>query len=141
VSEQVLPCGKIQHEQPTMIVRAQFKSRPSIISISIDRDLLEITPEVSPSTSVESSSGKSSAKSSIPRPGDSTGKTSFHSKFSTKSKGGSQHSSENKKLPKASKQMMTESGTNENQLLTPIAEVESFEAPEPVPSKCSFIVT
>jgi protein-serine/threonine kinase len=113
--------------EPTVVHRTQFKSRPSLISI--DKVLIEITPEGSPSTSAgESSSGKSSA----PRPGESTGKTSLDSKFSTKSKGISQHSSENKKI--IARQMTGEGGSNENQLTT-IAEVEICEEPEPVPSQ------
>jgi len=110
---------------PTIVHRTQFKSRPSVISN--DRGVAEVTPEGSPSTSAgESSSGKSSA----PRP-ESTGQTSLDSKFSVKSKGVSQQSSENKTTVK---QMTGEGGSNDN-LLTPIAEVERFEAPDPVPSE------
>jgi protein-serine/threonine kinase len=114
--------------EPTVVHRTQFKSRPSVISM--DRGILEITPEGSPSTSAgESSSGKSS----VPRPAESTGKTSLDSKFSTKSKGQSHNSSENKKA--VAKQITGEGGSNENPL-TPIAEVENAETLEPpVPSK------
>jgi len=115
--------------EPTVVHRTQFKSRPSVISI--DRGVIELTPEASPSTSTESS--RNSGKSSLPRPGESTGKTSLDSKFSSsKSKAVSQHSSENKKI--LSKQTTGEGGSNENPL-TPIAEVEAPEAPEPVPSE------
>lgn len=114
--------------EPTVVHRTQFKSRPSVISI--DRGILEITPEPTPPTSPELSSN--SGKSSIPRPGESTGKTSLDSKFSSKSKGVSQHSSENKKI--VSKQATGEASSNENSL-APIAEVECPETPEPVPSK------
>lgn len=82
----------------------------------------------SPSTSTADSS-TNTGKSSIPRPAESTGKTSLDSKFSTKSKGVSQHSSENKKA--MSKQAAGEQVSNEN-VLTPIAEVETAE---PSPSK------
>ncbi|TVY59181.1 Serine/threonine-protein kinase cbk1 [Lachnellula cervina] len=120
---------------PTVVHRLQFKSRPSIISL--DKEVVEIFPEgpeVSPSTSAGSSS-VNSGKSSVPRPGESTGKTSLDSKFSTKSKGVSQHSSENKKA--TSKQTTPEGGSNEN-ILTPIAEVETVEAPVPIPSKLLY---
>jgi len=93
--------------------------------------VVETSPEGSPSTSAGGSS-INSGNSSIPRPGESTGKTSLDSKFSTNSKGVSHHSSENKKA--ASKQATAEGGSNEN-VLAPIAEVESVEAPEPIPSK------
>lgn len=120
--------------EPTVVHRAQFKSRPSVISI--DRGVIEITTEPSPPTSPGSSSN--SGKSSIPRPGESTGKTSLDSKFSSKSKGVSQHSSENKKV--VSKQATGEGGSNEN-TLAPIAEVECVETPEPVPSEFFVLMT
>jgi hypothetical protein len=107
--------------------RTQFKSRPSLISI--DKGVTEITPEGSPSISPSTSS---SGKSSVPRPYESTGKTSLDWKFSSASKAISQHSSENKKL--VTKQGLAgDIGSNELPL-TPIAEVESVEAPKPVPS-------
>lgn len=118
--------------QPTVVHRAQFKSRPSVISF--DKGIIELTPEFSPSTSAESSSN--SGKSSVPRQ-QSTGKTSLDSKFSAKSKVASQHSSDNKKA--AIKQAAAEGGSNEN-VLSPIAEVEAFEAPEPVPSESASTV-
>ena len=119
---------KGQPEQPTVVHRTKFKSRPSVMSM--DREILEITPENSPSTSTRESS---SGKSSVPRPGESTGKTSLDSKFSTKSKGQSHNSSENKKT--VSKQTPGEGGSFESPL-TPIAEVEHSEALEPpAPSK------
>lgn len=96
--------------------------------ISYDKGVIELTPESSPSNSAESSSN--GGKSTIPR--QSTGKTSLDSKFSAKSKAASQHSSDNKKA--AVKQVTGESGSNEN-VLTPIAEVDAVEAPEPVPSE------
>lgn len=114
--------------EPTVVHRTQFKSRPSIISID---NVIEISPVGSPSASAGDSSSNS-GKSSIPRPYESTGKTSLDSKFSTNSKGASQHSSENKKA--VSKQVTGEGGSNEN-ALTPIAEVEITETPEPIPSK------
>jgi protein-serine/threonine kinase len=112
--------------EPTVVHRAQFKSRPSVISF--DKDIIELTPESSPSNSAESSSNGS--KSTVPR--QSTGKTSHDSKFSAKSKAASQHSSDHKKA--VAKQTTAEGGSNEN-VLTPIAEVEAIEPPEPVPSK------
>ncbi|KAG4420171.1 hypothetical protein IFR04_006734 [Cadophora malorum] len=115
------------HEEPTVVRRTQFKSRPSLISL--DKGVLEITPEGSPSTSAESS--RNSGKSSIPRPGDSTGKTSLDSKFSSKSKVGSQHSSENRKV--ATKHTtVRDCCSSEIPILAPI--VESQETPEPVPT-------
>ncbi len=116
--------------EPTVVHRTQFKSRPSVKSI--DRGAIEIIQDPSPSISPQSSSN--SGKSSIPRPGESTGKTSLDSKFSSNSKGVSQHSSENKKA--ISKQATGEGGSNENNL-APIAEVDCLETPEPVPSKVS----
>ncbi|KAE8452152.1 hypothetical protein EG329_001619 [Mollisiaceae sp. DMI_Dod_QoI] len=115
---------KVQLE-PTVVHRAQFKSRPSVISF--DKGVLEITPESSSPTSAESSSN--SGKSSAPR--QSTGKTSLDSKSSAKLKVASQHSSDNKKA--TSKQATGEGSSNEN-ILTTIAEVEGFEVPEPVPT-------
>jgi protein-serine/threonine kinase len=114
--------------EPTVVVRTQFKSRPGVISI--DRGFLEITREPSPPTSPESSIN--SGKSLIPRPAESTEKTSLDSKFSSKSKGVSQHSSENKKA--LSKLAPGEGGSNEHNL-APIAEVDCVETPEPVPSE------
>ncbi|KAF8866386.1 kinase-like protein [Acephala macrosclerotiorum] len=111
--------------EPTVVHRTQFKGRPNVISF--DKGITELTPESSASTSAESSIN--SAKSSVPRP--STGKTSLDSKFSAKSKAASQHSSDNKKS--IAKQATGEGGSNEN-VLTPIAEVEMAEAPEPVPT-------
>ncbi|TVY83433.1 Serine/threonine-protein kinase cbk1 [Lachnellula suecica] len=111
--------------EPTVVHRAQFKSRPSIISND-----KEISPVGSPSTSTGDSSANS-GKSSVPRPYESTGKTSLDSKFSTKSKGISQHSSENKKG--IYKQATGEGGSNEN-ALPPIAEIDIAEAPEPSPT-------
>jgi protein-serine/threonine kinase len=114
--------------EPTVVVRTQFKSRPGVISI--DRGFLEITREPSPPTSPESSIN--SGKSLIPRPAESTEKTSLDSKLSSKSKGVSQHSSENKKV--LSKLATGEGGSNEHNL-APIAEVDCVETPEPVPSE------
>ncbi len=118
--------------EPTIVHRTQFKSRPSVISV--DKGVMEITPEGSPSTSLES--GSNSGKSSVPRPGDSTGKTSLDSKFSSsKHKIASQHSSENKKI--VIKQGTGDVSSNETSaLLAPI--VESLETPEPVPSILDF---
>jgi protein-serine/threonine kinase len=69
----------------------------------------------------------------MPRPGDSTGKTSLDSKFSHISKVISQHSSDKKLI---TKQMTGDGGSNEN-VLTPIAEIETpaILVPEPVPSE------
>lgn len=92
---------------------------------------MEVSPEGSPSASAGGSS-LNSGKSSIPRPCESTGKTSLDSKFSTKSKGASQESSENKKA--VSKQATGEGGSNEH-ALAPIAEIDTAETPEPIPSK------
>lgn len=92
---------------------------------------MEISPEGSPSPSAGGSSIHS-GKYSIPRPCESTGKTSLESKFSTNSKGVSQHSSENKKA--MSKHATGEGGSNENALTT-IAEIDNTETPEPIPSK------
>ncbi|KAH6709397.1 kinase-like protein [Leptodontidium sp. MPI-SDFR-AT-0119] len=118
---------KGQLDEPTVVHRTQFKSRPSFISL--DKGVMEITPEGSPSTSTESS--RNSGKSSVPRPGDSTGKTSLDSKhFSSTSKKASQHSSENKKV--ITKQTTGDCCSNENPILAPI--VESQETPDPVPT-------
>ncbi|KAL2064994.1 hypothetical protein VTL71DRAFT_4134 [Oculimacula yallundae] len=114
-------------DEPTIVHRTQFKSRPSFMSL--DKGVVEITPEGSPSTSTESSGN--SGKSSVPRPGDSTGKTSLDSKhFSSTSKKASQNSSENKRL--VIKQAIVDACSSENSILAPI--VESQETPEPVPT-------
>lgn len=124
-----------KQEAQTIVHRVQLKSRPSILSISFDNGVLEITPELSTTSAESSSNGKSSAKSSVPGLGESTGKTSLDSKFSLIFKVPSQHSSE-KKQTKAPKAMIVEGCSNENLLLTSIAEVDCLDTPEPVPSKC-----
>jgi hypothetical protein len=102
------------HDEPTIVHRTQFKSRPSLIE-----------PSTSPSTS--------NGKSSDPRPAQSTGKTSLDSKFSSKSIGIAQRSSENKKV--MAKQLIPgDFGSSTELSLAPIAEVEMAD-PEPVPSK------
>jgi protein-serine/threonine kinase len=115
---------------PTVVHRAQFKSRLSLISL--DKGVLEFMPDVfSSPSSVESASV--SAKSSLPGPGQSTEKTSLDSKFSnTKSAGASQHSWENKK---GHPQHLNE-GSPQDGGLTPIAETDSYiiECPSPMPS-------
>ncbi|CZT03348.1 related to serine/threonine-protein kinase CBK1 [Rhynchosporium graminicola] len=115
---------KGQQDELTVVHRTQFKSRPSFISL--DKGVVEITPEGSPSTSTESSGN--SGKSSIPRPGESTGKTSLDSKHSSKK--ASQHSSENKKL--ITKHATGDGFSSGDPVLSPI--VESQETPEPVPT-------
>ena len=109
-------------DEPTVVHRAKFKSRPSLI---------EVTPEGS---TPQSSGGCDSSKSF--RPYESTGKTSLDSKFagsnstSSKSNRVVQRSFENKKV--ATKQAIPRgSGSHE---LTTIAEVETVD-PEPIPSK------
>jgi hypothetical protein len=102
------------HDEPTIVHRAQFKSRPSLIE-----------PSTSPSTTTTSS-----GKSSDPRPAQSTGKTSLDSKFSSKSVGATQRSSENKKAQ--AKVMPGDFGSSAE--LAPIAEVDMID-PEPVPSE------
>jgi hypothetical protein len=69
-----------------------------------------------------------SGKWSVPRPAESSAKSSLDSKPSTKSKGVTQNSTENRKI--VAKQTAAEGDTNEK-LLTPIAEVESCEATIP----------
>jgi protein-serine/threonine kinase len=109
----------------TVVHRTQFKSRPSLKSH--DRGMIDINLDGSPSSTSHSSSGKSSTAPRV----ESTGKTSLDSKISMKSKGLSQHSSENKKL-------QVEGGGSHENALTPIAEVDMMD-PEPIPSKCPVI--
>ena len=81
----------------TVVVRTQ-KSRPSIVG-SLDKGVMELTPEVSPSTSGEAS-GNSSGKGKVVEIGahtNSTGMTSLDSRLSAGMKMLSGHSSENKK--------------------------------------------
>ncbi|KAH8676810.1 kinase-like domain-containing protein [Tricladium varicosporioides] len=119
--------------EPTVVHRAQFKSRPSIISGISDKGVLELTPEGSPPSTSGGSSGNNSGKSSVPRPAVSTGKTSLESKSSSKSNvvSASQHSSENKKI--ASQRAAIEAGSSEN-VLSSIAEVEKPAIPAPLPT-------
>ncbi|ESZ92914.1 hypothetical protein SBOR_6687 [Sclerotinia borealis F-4128] len=114
---------------PTIVHRTQFKSRLSVISI--DKGVLEFMPDapISPS-SAESTSN--SGKSSGPDAQQSTQKTSLESKFSQKSAGISQHSSENKKVPP--KTMNQAEGCSADGLLKPITENDNVECPQPVPT-------
>jgi hypothetical protein len=108
-------------EEPTVVHRTQFKSRPSLI---------EITAE----GSTPPSSGADSSSKSF-RPFESTGKTSLDSKFSSKSKSTkaiTQSSSENKKVV-----IQGDFGSYDLPL-APIAESESVDASLPVPSKSDF---
>ncbi|RAL66204.1 hypothetical protein DID88_005876 [Monilinia fructigena] len=114
---------------PTIVHRTQFKSRPSLISL--DKGVLEFMPEATtPLSSAESTSN--SGKSSGPDAKQSTQKTSLESKFSQKSAGISQHSSENKKA--APKTMIQAEGSSADGLLTPITESDNVECPQPVPT-------
>lgn len=127
----------------TVVVRTQ-KSRPSIVG-SLDKGVMELTPEVSPSTSGEAS-GNSSGKGKVVEIGahtNSTGMTSLDSRFSAGMKMLSGHSSENKKGFAGNvngglgRQLVPEESVVNNSL-TPISEnvqeVHIFE-PVPVPSK------
>lgn len=115
---------------PTIVHRTQFKSRPSLISV--DKGVLDFMPEApTPASSAESTSN--SGKSSGPDAKQSTQKTSLESKFSQKSVGISQHSSENKKAtPKVKTQAESNSADG---VLTPITEGDNIECPQPVPSE------
>jgi protein-serine/threonine kinase len=123
---------------PTVVHRAQFRAnRPVVISIDkeeFDPAVIEIVPGSSPSTSAGDSTS-TGRKSSAPGLGQSTGKTSLDSKWSSKHNvvSNSAHSSENKKS--GAKQAMAEAGIDEN-ILCSIAEAESHAAEIPVPSKC-----
>lgn len=115
---------------PTIVHRTQFKSRPSLISL--DKGILEFMPDA-PSSPSSAESTSNSGKSSGPDAKQSTQKTSLESKFSQKSAGISQHSSENKKaMPKTTNQA---EGSSAEGLLTPITENDNFECPPVVPSK------
>lgn len=76
------PLKHVKLDLPTVVIRSQFKKRPSIVDISIDKEIFEATQEPTPPTSpsLEIHSSPSSGKSSGPID-DSTGKTSFDSKF------------------------------------------------------------
>ncbi|QSZ33910.1 hypothetical protein DSL72_005484 [Monilinia vaccinii-corymbosi] len=114
---------------PTIVHRTQFKSRPSLISL--DKGVLESTPEApTPPSSAESTSN--SGKSSGPDAKQSTQKTSLESKFSQKSAGISQNSFENKKA--TPKTMIKTEGGSADGLLTPITESDNIECPQPVPT-------
>lgn len=123
---------------PTVVVRSP-KSRPSVVGNSLDKGVMELTPEVSPSTSGEAS-GNSSGKQAAPARTNSTGMTSLDSKFSAGMKMLSGHSSgmENKKgfAGAIAKQLLPEESVVNNGL-TPISEnaQEIHIEPVPVPSK------
>lgn len=119
-------------QPPTVVIRSP-KSRPSL---SLEKAVLELTPEVSLSTSGETS-GNSAGKQSAPARTNSTGMTSLDSKFSA-GKMLSGHSSENKKATVTKQQVAEETIVNNS--LMPISEVaqEVMIAPVPVPSKPYF---
>lgn len=121
-------------QPPTVVIRSP-KSRPSL---SLEKEVLELTPEVSPSTSWETS-GNSAGKQSAPARTNSTGMTSLDSKFSAgKMLSGHSSNTENKRAM-ATKQQVAEE-TIVNNSLMPISEVahEVMIAPVPVPSKPYF---
>lgn len=121
-------------QPPTVVIRSP-KSRPSL---SLEKAVMELTPEVSPSTSGETS-GNSAGKQSAPARTNSTGMTSLDSKFSAgKMLSGHSSNTENKKAT-ATKQQVAEE-TIVNNSLMPISEVaqEVMIAPVPVPSKPYF---
>jgi hypothetical protein len=118
-------------QPPTVVIRSP-KSRPSL---SLDKGVLELTPEVSPSTSGETS-GNSAGKQSAPARTNSTGMTSLDSKFSAgKMLSGHSSNTENKKAAVTKQQVAEETIVNNS--LMPISEVaqEVIIAPVPVPSK------
>ena len=120
----------------TVVVRSP---KPRLSVASLDKGVLELTPEVSPSTSGETSgnSGKISATSAAPR-SNSTGMTSLDSKFRDGMKLLSGHSSDTKKSNQGfSKQPMPEE-TVVSAGLTPIAETATEVIPLPVPSEFPF---
>lgn len=124
--------GKLE---PNVVHRAQFKSRPSLISL--DKEVWEISPEGSgPATPDSSRNSGKSGLSSPATPGESTGKTSLDSKFLAKSsKLDSQQSSENKKV--IHKQETVDVELTES-FLEPIAEIDPSDN-EPIPSKLPWI--
>jgi hypothetical protein len=114
-------------QPPTVVIRSP-KSRPSL---SLEKGVMELTPEVSPSTSGETS-GNSAGKQSAPARTNSTGMTSLDSKFSGgKMLSGHSSNTENKKAAEE---------TIVNNSLMPISEVpqEVMIAPVPIPSKHYF---
>lgn len=118
-------------QPPTVVIRSP-KSRPSL---SLEKGVLELTPEVSPSTSGETS-GNSAGKQSAPARTNSTGMTSLDSKFSAgKMVSGHSSNTENKKVAVTKQQVAEE--TIANNSLMPISEVaqEVVIVPIPVPSK------
>lgn len=129
----------------TVVVRTQ-KSRPSIVG-SLDKGVMELTPEVSPSTSGEAS-GNSGGKPPAAAHTNSTGMTSLDSRMSMGMKMLSGHSSENKKGFAGNvngglgRQLVPEESVVNNSL-TPISEnaqeVHIVE-PVPVPSKSFYSV-
>jgi hypothetical protein len=121
-------------QPPTVVIRSP-KSRPSL---SLEKGVMELTPEVSPSTSGETS-GNSAGKQSAPARTNSTGMTSLDSKFSAgKMLSGHSSNTENKKAA-VTKQQVAEETIVINSLM-PISEVtqEVMIAPVPVPSKSYF---
>lgn len=130
----------------TVVVRTQ-KSRPSIVG-SLDKGVMELTPEVSPSTSGEAS-GNSGGKAPAAAHTNSTGMTSLDSRMSMGMKMLSGHSSENKKTFGGNvnggmgrdRQLVPEESVVNNSL-TPISEnVQEMQIvePVPVPSKCFLL--
>ncbi|KFY80491.1 hypothetical protein V499_00669 [Pseudogymnoascus sp. VKM F-103] len=117
-------------QPPTIVIRSP-KSRPSL---SLEKGVLELTPEVSPSTSGEAS-GNSAGKQSAPARTNSTGMTSLDSKFSAgKMLSGHSSNTENKKAAVTKQQVAEETIVNNS--LMPISEVaqEVIIAPVPVPT-------
>ena len=104
-------------DEPTIVHRAHFKSRPSLV-------------EVIPEGSSPLSSGANDSSTPV-RPYESTGKTSLESKISSsKSNRIAQHSSENKKvIPK-----LVVSHGSSSQELAPISE-GNIVCENPLPSK------
>jgi len=94
--------------EPTVVRRAQFKSRPSIISFDAEKGVIEIAAQ----GSAISSPASSTLSGPMPRPGASTEKTSLDSRFSIiQSRASSHTSSENKKTS-----ANIEDGSKENSL-------------------------
>lgn len=109
----------VVHRQPT---------KPRVTLRSLEKSALELTAEASPATSSGETSGNSGKSSA---PGNSTGKTSLDSKFSSPAKVLSGHFSENKKGQGCLKVV----GLEDSCELSPIHEGVVEVTPQPIPSK------
>jgi protein-serine/threonine kinase len=123
---------------PTVVHRANLKpNRPVVISIDkevVDPARIDNVPGSAPTSPSTSAGDSISTGRKSSAPGPSTGKTSLDSKWSSKHNvmSNSAQSSENKKS--VGKHTVGDGGVNEN-ILSSIAETESYATETPTPSE------